>query len=653
MVLLEKFQPPVLEKNTICITSREADLELISAVSCYFNKSSVYFPIFQLATAEYPFNESSLSQDDDYLTNAIVNKQSIQILNCASRIKCRRIILVGITELQKTYLRLERFFRVEVIEINSLNDIDKKLKFLGKKFDGVLICKEEEIARGLIYAKRNNKKLVVDENASKIDSLIENNGKGLIVIESDNDVSDVIISNYASSLDADVMFIKTFNFSELKDIKDSLIKWKRNNSYGAYLNLSKIINESMNKVDIDKYSYATFFTDGVPYGVFYNEKIPCSHVFRHITEDIFIFNNILFEEEDLYTGSSVVFSPQPEDLGDYPKLESEKIISILNENSFYTKKLLKRDATVNAFDFYVAYYPYDLLHLCSHGGEIDGYYVIQEFKDREGKKHIIEYEEIVGFSPDGKGKVHVVSKKMFRFLDGFVWRSEELKNKQIPQFVYYDMSKALLEDGEKTTISRKKIDRPIEASCHIQCHDGIHQGQFHSIASESFPLIFNNTCNSWLEFSTLLIAGGCRAYIGTLWSIGNELAYKSAQLFYEKVFTTNIINAVNIMVNSIEDENYKDIYIFYGLHFSTLKKISKFSKEKIIYQMVVSLQRWIDYTSRQVSIELLENAIRAIKFLCKELTPYFQDPRIMRLLTTAMRVIKLYESKNPSKTETL
>ena len=56
-------------------------------------------------------------------------------------------------------------------------------------------------------------------------------------------------------------------------------------------------------------------------------------------------------------------------------------------------------------------------------------------------------------------------------------------------------------------------------SCAIACADTIHQGQFHALASYSSPIIFNNTCWSWSEVAAFFLAGGARAYVGTLWAI--------------------------------------------------------------------------------------------------------------------------------------
>lgn len=634
---MKTYKAPILNNDLVCIASSDVDIELISTICCYINDPHKYFPIFSMPVIKKPILDTYNIEDDDF-TSIILNKATIQMMNSIARIRYRKILLVGLSDLQKKYLNLEKYWKVTFIEINCMSDISEKLKFLNKQFNGTFYCQRNEISRGLFCAKNEDKLLKVDDNAPSINDYIENNGEGILFIESKNDLTDMIIINYAFSINVDVKFIHELKATEIKDLRKRLIEWKRDKSYGAYLNISTTINEFIKDINIKKYKYITFFTDGVPYGVFFNSIIPCSHVLRSITVDLFIYNNIFYEQYDNYFGSAIIFSPNPPDLSVFTKMESEKVCNILKESNLFVKKLLNKNATVEAFDSHVGYYPYDVFHICSHGGETDGYYVIQEFKDRNGERHVIEYEEVVGFSPDEGEYINVVSKKIFRFFNGFIWKSDELKNQNYPQYVYDDMFKALYNEEEGAGITRTKIDYLIEGSCYVQCYDDIHQGQFHALASQNYPLIFNNTCNSWEEFATHLIAGGCRAYIGTLWNIGNESATSSSQKFYNNVFDMNIINAVNIMNNEIHNDKFKDIYLFCGLHFASLKKPPNLSEERVIRELAVSLKRWLDHNYNQKSPQVIRNSIKIIQFLCKELTPYFELPGIIELLVRASRL---------------
>lgn len=634
---MKKFVPPILKSDLVCITSNDVDIELLSTVCCYVNDSNTYFPIFKMPMIKKSLIDTDNIDDDSYFASVVAKKASTEMLNAIARIRCRKILLVGLSEEQKKYLKLEKYWKVTFIEINSIEDVVENLKFLNKKFNGVLYCLRNEIPRGLLCAKNENKLIIIDETAPSISNFINNKGYGLIVAESKNDILDIIMVNYAFSVNADVSFINGLNPSEVNDLRDKFVKWKRDESYGAYLIILSVIDKIIKDIKMDNYDYITFFTDGVPYGAYFNSKIPCSHVLRSIAIDLFVFNNIFCEQYEHYFGSAVIFSPNPHDLAEYTKIESETVFSTLKKSNVFVKKVLDKNATVEAFDLYVGYYPYDVLHICSHGGETDGYYVVQKFTDREGKRHTVEYEEVVGFSRDEGEYVNVVSKKIFKYFDGFAWKSEELENQDYAQYVYTDMFKAICGEGKKSELTRTKIDYLIESSCHVRCYDDIHQGQFHALASQNYPFIFNNTCNSWGEFENQLIAGGCRAYIGTLWNIGNETATSSSNIFYGNAFDLDIISAANIMVNAIDNDKYKDIYLFCGLHFTSLKKPRNLSNERIIKEMAISLNRWLEKGSAQKSQEVLRKTIKIIQFLCRELTPHYYLPGITELLVKAAK----------------
>jgi hypothetical protein len=295
------------------------------------------------------------------------------------------------------------------------------------------------------------------------------------------------------------------------------------------------------------------------------------------------------------------------------------------------KALLGEKATVNALAYYGEHFPFDLLHICSHGGEIDGYYVFQDFTDRMGQQHKIEYEEIVGFSPAGKGQVAVVRKALFRKFDGFQWMSEELKH--LPQYVFEDMRKALpLRKTGPTNTRRDRIDSPIYASCHIECADSIHQGQFQSLASISHPTIFNNTCSSWFEIAISFVAAGARAYLGTVWAVNNAVAREAAKVFYEHLLSKgNLLDSFYEMTRAIKEASYRNIYLYWGLHFNTLKTPIQKPDQEVFNVLVASLLRWQQEYDSTADLELQHQCLRVLRFLSQELKTNFTLSHLAQL----------------------
>lgn len=71
----------------------------------------------------------------------------------------------------------------------------------------------------------------------------------------------------------------------------------------------------------------------------------------------------------------------------------------LSTNNFYLRALIGARATVAEFDYHAQHFPYDVLHICSHGGEVDGYEMSEQFVDQDGLTHEVEFEEVLGVTP--------------------------------------------------------------------------------------------------------------------------------------------------------------------------------------------------------------------------------------------------------------
>jgi len=66
-------------------------------------------------------------------------------------------------------------------------------------------------------------------------------------------------------------------------------------------------------------------------------------------------------------------------------------------------------------------------------------------------------------------------------------------------------------------------------------------------------------------------AGGARCYIATLWNIGNQTATRAALAFYDSALSKgNALTAFSAMLRSINNGLYENIYILWGLHFTSL-----------------------------------------------------------------------------------
>lgn len=606
------YMIPRIDKTAACITTEENYI-LGAVISSYFNQPNTYFTIFNLPDVK--------EKDNHLLVSRIVaNRHRIYITNNLHKLKPKQVIFAGLSEFQKSLF--EDVPDKYIIEIADIGDIEKKIK---GNFKGEIDCKKTDALEGLYIAKKQQKLLRINNDSPDIDLDQRDNG-GLVVIERKMDINSIIAVNYAFSTDSNIKIVSSVSQGEVKKLSGELNKLNsitNGKEYKRYRQkIKKSITDRLGEFNIQKYEFATFFTKGIPYGYGFNNVIPITHVMRQ-TAPYFIFDNIYNEENKNFFYSSLIFSPEAFDVE-----ETEHVIDVFDKNKYYVKPLTKDEATVNNFGHYAEHFPYDILHICSHGGEVDGYYTIEKFFDRKGVEHTIEFYEVVGFSPsdendkNGERLINVFSKAIFQKFDGFEWMSEKLKKQNIPQYVWDDFSIATTEHKFlKDKTIRTPVTYNIPTSCHIQCVDNIHQCQFHYLAGQTSPFIFNNSCNSWYEIAYSLLGVGARGYIGTLWNIGNETAQTSAELFYNKIFSgDNILSSFVRMNRAINNHKYKNIYIFWGLHFSRIPKPKKRSIEKIVFHLdglLVNMIRKVKDLKN--ANEVRKNSFRISKFILKVL----------------------------------
>lgn len=214
--------------------------------------------------------------------------------------------------------------------------------------------------------------------------------------------------------------------------------------------------------------------------------------------------------------------------------------------------------------------------------------------------------------------------------------SEELEKQNIPSHVFHDMWQALYVDQRgkmNPNAKRKKKTGKIASSCAIRCSDTIHQGELTILASHTSPLIFNNTCWSWYEVAKFFLACGARGYIGTLWNIGNDAAMLGAQTFYENVFSGTVLEAFDLGVKAIAGTRSKDVYVYWGLHFTTLSRAADDaeSRSEVFGELLQAVGGWRRQIQTAPSTEVRTNATRVLKAVLHELNTNFTHEDLKKL----------------------
>lgn len=614
--------PPKIDSKFFCIINRDEAI-LAALILSYIDQSKGYIPTF-----EFPFVSSEDFEtepiveirDEHQLSRSRARKFKVRIGNAIAFLGgCEYLIVAGLTDKQKSYLPfLDKF---NTIYIDSKDDVSLLLDGIVSK-NGSLLCRESDIIDALPLALKNNLYLTIDNNAGII-SDTQKNSSGLIVIERNNKVSCVFAILYANSIGADVELIDSAGINNY-EIKNLIENWK-NDEPNAHNNLSAAIFPYIEHIKFDNREFVTFFTDGIPYSVILKNIVPISHVHLRINPDFFVFNSIFLAPfPEVY--SAVVFSPEV-----FENEETEFVLSKLSENNVLVTSLIDEEATHFNLDNHIQYYPYSLLHLCSHGGEVEGERITEKFIDSNGDEHIVEYDEVFSFGLNpfqDSNKVEI--KRLPRKFDGLVWGSKELKEAHYPNEVFAELFESLgnRENQESTT----KINIP--GSCHITCVDSIYQAMFHHLAAMKSPVIFNNTCWSWSDIADSFIGAGATGYIGTLWNINNEIATRSAKVFYENIFQNSILSALHKALEISKGTKDENIYIFWGLHFISLKPSVKLEGSRLVVfrDIMDSLQMWKAKLEATKIPEYKDTISHIIKWLSRKLVQSFKKEVVKYLI---------------------
>ncbi|KFF06326.1 hypothetical protein [Flavobacterium reichenbachii] len=603
---------PEIDNEFFCIANYDNPI-LSALVSSFVSKFGKYLPMFEFSSVTSANNEADKIDeeiDEHQLSRVRATELNIKIKNTLKRIGgCNLLLLIDLSEAQKSYLTfLEEY---TIVEIKDIHDVEIYLRYASNKTE-YLNCSSNDIYAGLYYASENNLLLKIDETAEKIE--INDNKDGIIIIEKINYVSTIIAVNYAISINATLKIIDPVTLNE-REIYELIEKWQDGDA-NSFNDLSANIYPNVESINFLNYRYATFFTIGAPYSLILKNIIPFTHVHLYLNPDFFIFNNLYFQN-NYEIKSAIVFSPL-----EFNDEETDYVISKFSENNYYVKELIGKDATVYNIDNHVKEYPFDFLHICSHGGEINGYSITEKFIDSNGNSHIVEYDEIVSFAPSrGKKLIPVTTKMIWRKFDGYHWKSKELKEANFPHHVFSDMLNELRKNKNKNRIPKSKVPN----SCAIKCFDFSYQAMFNLLAGSQSPIIFNNTCWSYSDISHKFIEVGARAYIGTLWGINNNIAKRTAESFYSDLFNGTILGALQSALINTVGTNDENIYFIWGLHFTSIKAgtSNEESKKDVALKLLQSINIWVDKLNTTTKPSIQKNIIELIEWNEYQLARYF------------------------------
>lgn len=628
---------PIIDTGFACIVDRESVI-LAAVISSYFSERGSYFPLFTFpGVTKSRLNDDATRDHDDFVPHMIGVQAATEIKNVIAEMGgCKVLILAGLSAAQRSYIDIAS--GVDCVEVPLVDDVDGALSQFGLTKAETLRCRPHEVLRGLNLAQNRGRRLWIADDAELLPPN-ELKGNGLVLVEhTPHTATCVAAANFAHSIAAAMLVATPLPKLAESGIARTIQRWRNESSDSARDELIAQITVRLGDVDLTRFDFATFFTEGLPYALVVNCAIPSSHIHLGLSPDRLIVNAITRERSGRRLASAVVFAI--EDFKDVD--ESQWLTDFLRSNNYAVKVVAGKAATVESFDFHTTDYPYDLFHISSHGGEVEGSLVTVEFAARDGEHHVVEYDEVVGIAPtyDGSGLFSVQQKAMFRTLDGLDWGSAALAERNLGDGVYNDATRAMFDNIN--VIKRDRGDeRRVPGSCVVVCSDGSHQAMFRSLAAYGQPIVFNNTCSSWLGVSHFFLASGAIAYIGTLWDVPLGLATNAAKTFYEHAKEGSLMNAVHAVNLSIEGTKHANIYALWGLPFSTftIGNDEQDSLSRVASKMARHIEMLARHLEAPLSDEVRRSGTRGLRRVLDEFDRQFRGPAVDHLMAMARETL--------------
>jgi hypothetical protein len=415
-----------------------------------------------------------------------------------------------------------------------------------------LVWGKDRIGIGLLKALREKRGIVFTDEPSPREAASSKSGH-LVVCEQGELLAEVIAANYAYALGAGLCLIPEIG----RELSDELLE----DFYSLYDNRSVPFREGLQnlwdrfraltgELPVPVSGSITFITGGLPLG-FSVPEVPSTHLFKYPDLGIAMINGFTAEQPDR-PGIGFVTLVDPE------TTEAQEIAAaerLLPPRGAFVRKFYGPGANVRDVTMMMELFPYDLMIIATHCGDVDGYRWTYEYTDSEGIDRTLVVDIALGVGQtDDANMLSVTQFIRFVSLDGVDWHDPEKKKGLFVGRAILDYlervrsSTAPLKPVKKGTVPR------VVGSSALKMRDHNLIVLPRALADEGTPIIVNNACASWHRLASDFLFGGARAYVGTLFPVTTL----EAQEVIIKLLDKHVGKPLPAAVWSAQREVYRD-----------------------------------------------------------------------------------------------
>ena len=593
---------PLMSRNLVIAD----DARLAAQLSCALSEPGRYLPVIEGPRMSRADSDAEIARRN----------------NAASRVKPEAIFLAGLPDdtaaaLTARFTPRHRSRLRRIVTSEGINGLHS-----GRTTSPPLTWGNDRIGIGLLKALRAKTSIAFEDHSSPIENVPSKSGH-LVVCEDGDELSQVIAANYAFALRAGLFLIPEVDSA----ITDGLLEkfycvYDQNDvsQTEALRHLQERLRQLCGPLPLPPYGSITFVTSGLPFG-FGVQEAPSTHLFRYPDLGTAIVNGFAAEQP----GAPGIEFGALVDPATTNSKEIGAVETILGSRGAFLRTYYGPEANVSDVARMIELFPYDLLLIATHCGDVSGYRWTYEFKDSEGhdRELVVDIALGVGQTPDPS---MLAVRQFLRFvsLDGVDWSDAVAKQSLYVGTAISDyMDRTIrheLQPVKKDTVPR------VFGSRALKMHDGNLILLPKPLADEGTPIVINNACVSWHRLANSFTFSNARAYIGTLFPISPLEAQEVVIKLVEKHFAKPLPAALWSAQRDVYGTQHRRPYVATGVYTQWLRA----RRQDVVAHLVSRLSRTLASWQKLLAVETQKDTPRykvieeAVAYYKQELA-HFRD----------------------------
>lgn len=539
--------------------------------------------------------------------------------NAVARVRPDRIIFAGLPASTCDLFSLH-FPTNRTARIVTIDELPESIHG-GHARPWTLRWGRDKLGLGVLRALRDRQRISFDASESPADGVALHSNH-VVVCEEGDEHAQVLAANYAYSLDAGLCLIPSFPSEEADELLESLYGCQENRTVSPTSFLTGFkerLRAHAGPLPLRESTALTFITSKLPWGVAFPE-IPSTHLFRYPDLGVSLINGLIGEQPNTPgIRSAVAIDPQLVNSN-----EVQVALERLTDSGVFSKALRSTRATVHQAANTIALFPYDLLLISTHCGDVSGWRWTCEFVDSEGLRRTLVVDIAVGAQiVPGKEDVKVSQFIRFVSLDGVAWNDKQKKKTLHVGTAIRDFTEMFTKRSFEPA-RREDVPR-VPGSMALAMADGNYILLPQPIASRGSPIVINNACGSWHRLAGNFMFGNARCYVGTLFSVLDPEAQQIIEKLFGEYLGTELTVGLWRAQNDLYGESVRRPYALVGCHFQRIRMSPTNALGYVVAELSQAVTDWqarlgsLPATEKSTAksiremIEYLEADLRAIR----------------------------------------